>query len=375
MSDAFPLLFSPFHLGTCRLRNRICVAPTTRQVAEADGTPTSAMRDYWVSRVRRGAALVFTEGVYFTDHGGCKGYPHQSGICNERHEAAWGEIAQAIHDAGGRCILQLQHAGRLADPLFLAEGEQPRSASDTHAPGYVIFTDSEQEKELRGWDHLPYRSYLPARALTRAEIHEIADEFAEAAVRAVRCGFDGVEVHGANGFLIDQFFNARVNRRTDEFGGTPARRSRFAILVCQRVREALGPAPVVTLRLSQDRIDGIHEAYPGGVAEAREIARTLREAPVDGLHWASFAWDDNRDPGSDEIIPQVLREESGKPLIVNGGVHDGAVAEHILATDVGDLIAVGRPFFANPDWVERVRSGEPQQWRPFHRRYVVHPEM
>lgn len=375
MDEAFPLLFSPFELGSRTLRNRICLAPTTRQIAEVDGTPTPAMRDYWVSRVRRGVALVFTEGVYFSEEDGCKGYPHQSGICDAKHEAAWREIAAAIHEAGGLCILQLQHAGRLADPIDLAPGEQPRSASDTHAPGYVIFTDSEAEKELRGWDHLPFRRYAPARALEVEEIHQIAGQFAEAAQRAVRCGFDGVEVHGANGFLIDQFFNARINRREDAFGGTPTRRSQFALLVCQRVRQALGPEPIVTLRLSQDRIDGLLEAYPEGVAEAREIAQALRDAPVDALHWASFAWDDNRDPHSEEIIPQVLRAESGKPVIVNGGVHQGSVAEHILATGVGDLVAVGRPFFANPDWVERVRTGEPQRWRAFHRRYVVDPPL
>ena len=369
-------LFAPIRLASVTLPNRICVAPTTRQVAEDDGTPTPAMSDYWARRVRGGCALVITEGVYFSDRWNSKGYPAQSGICNEKHVEAWREITDLIHREGGYILAQLQHAGRLADPRYLQDGNPPFSASDTHAEGYVIFTDSPEEKILRGWRHpLPYRRYVPARALTVPEIHELADSFALAARRAIDAGFDGVEVHGANGFLIDNFFNSAVNVRDDEFGGSPAKRAAFAQLVCRKVRAAIGPEPAITLRLSQDRIDGLHDRYAGGVAEARAIGDALASAPVDALHWASFAWNDNRDPGSDEIIPAVLRQSSGKPVIVNGGVREADDATAVLASGAGDMVAIGRPLFANPDWAHRVRAGVRAIDTEFERKFVIDPIM
>jgi 2,4-dienoyl-CoA reductase-like NADH-dependent reductase (Old Yellow Enzyme family) len=334
------------------------------------------MGKYWARRVKGGCSLVITEGVYFSDRWNSKGYPNQSGICNRKHIDAWRRITELIHAEGGVALMQLQHAGRLADPLYLQDGNPPYSASDTLAPGYVIFTDSQEEKILRGWTHpLPYRRYVPARALTVAEIDTLASSFALAAGRAIEAGFDGVEVHGANGFLIDNFFNAAVNVREDEFGGSPTKRANFALLVCRKVRDAIGVEKIVTLRLSQDRIDGIDDRYAGGVAEARVIARALAEAPVDALHWASFAWDDNRDPNSDEIIPAVLRKVSGKPMIVNGGVHDGAAALRALECGAGDMVAVGRPLFANPDWANLVREQKSPAPIAFERKYVIKPAM
>jgi 2,4-dienoyl-CoA reductase-like NADH-dependent reductase (Old Yellow Enzyme family) len=203
----------------------------------------------------------------------------------------------------------------------------------------------------------------------------LAGSFARAAVRAIEAGFDGVEVHGANGFLIDNFFNSAVNVREDAYGGSPTKRAKFAHLVCRKVRDAIGAEKIVTLRLSQDRIDGLHDRYAGGVAEAREIGEALAAAPVDALHWASFAWDDNRDPDSDEVIPAVLRQSSGKPLIVNGGVHEAADAQRVIESGAGDLVAVGRPLFANPDWANRVRAGDLAVQTAFERKYVIDPIM
>lgn len=374
MADAFPRLFSEFRLAGRRLRNRVAMAPMTRQMAEQDGTPTRAMRDYYARRARGGVALVVTEGVYFSDKTNSKGYPDQPGLCTRRHADAWREITAAIRAEDACCILQLQHAGRLADPASLVPGTAPVSASDTHAPGHVIFTDSWEEKVLRGWDFdPPFRPYAPARELTVDELEMLADEFAAGAERAIEAGFDGVEVHGANGFLIDNFFNPRVNRRIDDYGGSPARRAAFAQLCCARVRAAIGPDPIVTLRVSQDRIDGRDDRYPGGVEEAREIGATLASAPVDAIHWASYDWADNRDPTSDDVLPRVIRDASRKPVIVNGRVHEPDVAEQILAREVGDLVAVGRPLLANPDWPRRARQGQTGGWIPFERRWVIEP--
>lgn len=352
------------------------MAPLTRQVAEEDGTATAEMAAYYARRARGGASLIITEGVFFSEATNSKGYPRQPGLVNDRHTAAWRRVVEAVHREGAVCLLQLQHAGRLADPADLQQGTQPLSASDTHAPGYVIFTDSWEEKELRGWEADPaFRRYLPARAMTVAELSVVADEFAAAAARALEAGFDGVEVHAANGFLLDQFFNSEVNRRCDAFGGSPTARAGYPMVVCERVRAAVGDA-IVTLRLSQDRIDGKDDRYAGGVEEAREIGEALRDAPVDALHWASFDWDDNRDPESDEPLPLVLKRASGKPMIANGRIHEAGVAEQVLGSGAADMVAVGRPLFANPDWPKVVCAGGDQSdWIPFERRWVIRPAL
>ena len=248
------------------------------------------------------------------------------------------------------------------------------SASDTHSQGWVLYTDSRYEADIRGiggaW---PKVTFDPARALTVPEIHAIADGFAAAAKRAVQAGFDGVEIHGANGYLLYQFIHTSTNFRTDEFGGSAENRVRFARLVGDKVRAAMGPDKIVALRLSQDGVDDFGGAWAGGVATAREIGAALAGSAYDVLHWASFNYADNRDPASDVPMPTALRAASGLPMIVNGGIAQGQDAEAALTSGAGDLVAVGRPIFANPDWPQMVRSGHPVDLVPFDRKYVIKP--
>lgn len=367
------MLFSELELSGRLLRNRLAMAPMTRQVARADGTPTPEMAAYYARRARGGVGLVITEGVCFSETTGAKAYPHQPAIITGDHVDAWRNLTSAVHREGALCVMQLQHAGRLADPLDLAPGCRPISASETLAPGYVIFTDSWEEKALRGWDFdPPFRAYVPARAMTLRDLELVAEEFATAASLAIAAGFDGVEVHAANGFLLDQFLNADVNTRTDGYGGSPTERTRYPREVCARVRDAVGDR-IVTLRLSQDRIDGKLDRFAGGVGEAQEIGAALRDTPIDALHWASFDWADTRDPTNADPIPAVLRRESGKPVIANGGIHEPETAEAILAGGVADMVAIGRPLLANPDWPKLVHDPERPRWVPFERRWVIDP--
>lgn len=366
--------FSECRLGPLALKNRIAMAPLTRQNAEPDGTPTDEMAAYYARRARGGVGLIITEGTFQNDELGCVGYLSQPGIATARHVAGWRKVAEAVHALGVPIIMQLMHAGRVADPRCLHEGEAPVSASDTQSPGWVLYTDTDKEMHDRSlappW---PKVTFPRARALTVAEIHRIADGFAEGAARAVEAGFDGVEIHGANGYLLWQFINPRTNLRSDEFGGSAENNVRFARLVCQRVREAIGPDRLITLRLSQDGVDDFTGAWPGGVAYARQIGAALADCAADALHWASFDWADNRDPDSDLPMPKVLAEASGKPVIVNGGITDGADAERVFETGSGDVVAVGRPLFAHPDWPHIIRSGMAYDWIPFDRRYVIQP--
>ncbi|WP_159097888.1 NADH:flavin oxidoreductase [Aminobacter sp. MSH1] len=373
MSTSPKTTFSPLTLGAVRLKNRIVMAPLTRQMADDDGSPNDEMVAYYARRARGGVGMIVTEGTFFNDELGCVAYLNQPGIATRRHVDRWRRVVDAAHSHGVPIVLQLMHGGRVSDPRCLHVDQQPVSASDGQSSGWVLYTDTEDEKlnrDIQGeW---PKVTFPPARALTPAEIERIADGFAEGAVRAVEAGFDGVEVHGANGYLLYQFIHPSTNHRKDQYGGSPENNVAFANLVCQRVREAIGPGKIVTLRLSQDGVDDFRGAWPG-VSYAREVGRALRDTPIDALHWSSFGWKDNRANDETTPMPTALRETSGKPVIVNGGIAEGADAEEALSSGAGDLVAVGRPLFAHPDWPHIIRSGEKYDWAPFDRKYVINP--
>lgn len=373
MSEVYKHLFSPYELAGQRIRNRIAMAPLTRQMAERDGTPTDEMTAYYARRARGGVGMIITEGTYEEDGFGAKAYLSQPGIVTGKHVAAWRKVADAVHAHGAKIIMQLMHGGRVSDPRVLG-GRPPVSASATQSPGWSLYTDSEAEKAIRNisgpW---PKVTFGQAHALTVDEIHEVVRGYAEGAARAIEAGFDGVEIHGANGYLISQFIQPKTNLRNDEFGGSPENNIRIATLIGEKVRAAIGKDKIVTLRLSQDGVDDFTGTWPGGVSYAAAIGKALRNSAYDALHWASFNYLDNRDPNDPTPMPQVLRKASGLPMITNGGIADGAQAEAALTSGAADMVAIGRPIFAHPDWAYIVRSGQPYPWSDFDRKYVVRP--
>lgn len=374
MAHELTQTFSAFSLAGQALKNRIVMAPLTRQMAMDDGTPTDEMAAYYARRARGGLAMIITEGTFFADELNCAAYLNQPGIVTGKHIAGWRKTTSAVHACGVPIICQLMHGGRVSDPRCLMEDTLPVSASDGQSPGFVLYTNSNAEKGDRlikgDW---PLATFPPCRALTVAEIERIADTFAEGAARAIAAGFDGVEIHGANGYLLYQFIDPTLNQRNDAFGGSPERNVTFAKLVCARVRAAIGPDKIITLRLSQDGVDDFAGAWAGGVGYARAIGAALRDLDADAIHWSSFDWQDNRDASSDKPMPVVLGEVSGKPMIINGGIANGADAETALTGGRGNLVAVGRPLFAHPDWPHIIRSGEQYEWLEFDRKYVIRP--
>ena len=375
MAEVHKRLFSPFALAGHTIKNRIAMAPLTRQMAEADGTPTAEMAAYYARRARGGVGLIITEGTYEEDKLGCRAYLSQPGIANQKHVKGWKKVADAIHAHDCKAILQLMHGGRVSDPRVL-KGKAPVSASATQSGGWTLYTDNDYEKKIRNIEGAwPKVTFGKARALTVKEIHAIADGFAEGAERAVAAGFDGVEIHGANGYLLWQFINPKTNLRTDEFGGSPENNARFAVLVGEKVRKAIGKTKIITLRISQDGVDDFVGAWPGGVKYAEAIGKALKTSAYDALHWSSFNYLDNRDPNNKTPMPTAIRKASGKPLITNGGIADGPQAEAALKAGAADIVAVGRPIFAHPDWAYIVRSGQPYPWLDFDRKYVVRPAL
>ena len=155
--------------------------------------------------------------------------------------------------------------------------------------------------------------------------------------------------------------------------GSPENNVRFAKMVCQKVRDAIGPDKLITLRLSQDGVDDFMGAWPDGVEYARAIGVALADCSADALHWSSFDWTDNRDPNSDTPMAKALKEASGKSMLVNGGIADGPGAEAVFDTQAGDAAVVGRPLFAQPDWPHIIRSGMEYPWTEFDRKYVIQP--
>ncbi len=370
----FPKTFSPVKIGPLKLKNRLIMAPLTRQVADADGTPTAEMAAYYARRARGGIGLIITEGTYEIDELGCKAYLSQPGIANDKHVAGWKMTTDAVHAFGTPIICQLMHGGRVSDPRCLFEGDSPVSASATQSEGWVLYTDTDVEKHDRGIEgDWPKVTFPIARALTVEEIESVADGFAQGAVRAIEAGFDGVEIHGANGYLVYQFIHPKTNLRTDEYGGSAENNVRFAKLICKKVRDAIGPDKLITLRLSQDGVDDFMGAWPGGVDYARQVGAALADCAADALHWSSFDWVDNRDPNSDVPMAKAIAEASGKQMLVNGGIADGAGAEAVFETGAGDAAVVGRPLFAHPDWPHIIRSGMDYPWAEFDRKYVIQP--
>jgi N-ethylmaleimide reductase len=376
MTEVYKKLFSPMNLAGQTIPNRIAMAPLTRQMAEPDGTPTDEMAAYYARRSRGGFGLIITEGTYEEDKLGCRAYLSQPGIANKKHVKGWKKSAKAIHDNGAKGILQLMHGGRVSDPRVLG-GKPPVSASATHSGGWTLYTDSDYERQIRDIKNKtwPKVTFGKARALTIKELGIVADGFADGAARAVEAGFDGVEIHGANGYLLWQFINPKTNLREDEFGGSPENNVRFARMVCERVRKAIGKNKIITLRVSQDGVDDFVGAWPGGVTYARAIGKALKGAQIDAIHWSSFGWRDNRDPNNKTTMPEVIRKASGIPVITNGGIADGAEAEACLNEGGGDMVAIGRQSFTHPDWPYIVRSGARYNWLPFDRKYVIRPSL
>jgi N-ethylmaleimide reductase len=375
MAEVYKRLFSPFKLAGQTIRNRIAMAPLTRQMAQADGTPTDEMAAYYARRARGGVGLIITEGTYEENKFGCRAYLSQPGIVTAKHVKAWKKVVDAVHAHDCKIIMQLMHGGRVSDPRVLG-GKPPVSASATKSPGWTLYTDNDYEKKIRNIEGAwPKVTFGPARALTVKEIHAVADGFADGAKRAVDAGFDGVEIHGANGYLLWQFINPKTNQRTDEFGGTPENNVRFARLVAEKVRKAIGKKKIVTLRISQDGVDDFVGAWPGGVKYAAAIGKALKDSGYDALHWSSFNYLDNRDASNPTPMPTVIRKASGLPMITNGGIAEGAQAEAALKSGAADMVAIGRPIFAHPDWAYIVRSGRPYPWSDFDRKYVVRPPL
>lgn len=323
-------LFTPVAVGRYTLPNRVVLAPMTRVRAERDGRVRPYTADYYAQRASGG--LLVTEATQVLPNG--KGGPGTPGIHAPEHVAAWRRVTDAVHARGGRIFVQLWHTGRAAHPSFLADGDEVVGASPVAIEGEV-------------WTPAGRAPYATPRALTVEEIAEYVAAFARAARLAVEAGFDGVEIHGANGYLIDQFLRTSSNRRTDAYGGPVENRARFLLEVTRAVADAVG-ADRVGVRLSPTNpFQSMSDADP--TATFGYAAAQLAPLGLAYLHLME---------GSEEAraLTPALKRAFGGPVIVAGG-YDREKAEAVLAAGAADLVAFGVPYLANPDLPERLREG------------------
>lgn len=323
-------LFSPFALGPVSLRNRIVMAPMTRSRAGEGDVPTDLMATYYAQRASAG--LIVSEATQVSPQG--KGYVSTPGIYSEAQAAGWRKVVSAVHAAGGRIFLQLWHVGRISHESFQPGGGAPVAPSAIAAPGETYTAQGP-------------KPFTPPRALSLAEIPGVVEQFAAGARLARAAGFDGVEIHGANGYLIDQFLRDGTNRRTDAYGGSAQGRARFLLEVVEAVA-SVWEAARVGVRLSPTNpFNGMSDSDPK--ATFSHAVRELAARKVGYLHLV--------DPvASRERMAPLLRPLFRGPLMVNGGFTREA-AEAALQGGEAELVSFGTPFIANPDLPLRFERG------------------
>ena len=329
------LLFSKSTLGKLELQNRMVMAPMTRS-RSIDNIPGDLVRDYYAQRASAG--LIITEGTSPSPNG--LGYPRIPGIFSSAQVAAWTPVNQAVHTHGAKIFIQLMHCGRIAHPLNLPAGARVIAPSAIAATG-EMYTDAEGMKPN-----------ATPQAMTSADIKSTIEEFAQAAKNAVAAEFDGIELHAANGYLLEQFIRPNSNVRTDEYGGSIENRARFVLEVVDAAIAAIGKEKV-GIRLSPFGVFNDMPDYPAMASDYTYLAQQLNARGLVYVHLV-----DHSPMGAPEVpqsIKATIRREFKGCLILSGG-YDAERAESDLATQKCDLIAVGRPFLANPDLVARWKT-------------------
>jgi N-ethylmaleimide reductase len=330
-------LFQPFDLTPrLRLPNRIVLAPCTRNRALEDLSPTPGAVDHYASRAAAG--LLVTEAVLIGP--GIQGYVDTPGIFTDEHQSAWAKVTAAVHDRGGRIFMQLWHLGRMSHSHF--HGVLPRAPSEVFDPGPRRQTRVTLEHEA------------PV-ALTEPEIFGILADYERAALRAIDAGFDGVEIHGANGYLPEQFWRMHTNRRRDGWGGTPERRARFTIEVARRLAAAIG-ADRVGLRLSPMAYFSEMKYTPGDNLALDVILARLSEDGLAYVHTGIV--EDTHEDILGGTSTQYLRNRWPGVVVANGALTPEQGAS-LIATGGAELVAFGKLFLANPDLVTRLSNGLP----------------
>jgi N-ethylmaleimide reductase len=333
------LLFSPTTVGSIELKNRVVMAPMTRSRA-LNNIPNELMASYYAQRA--GAGLLITEGTSPSPNG--LGYARIPGIYSKEQVEGWKKVTHAVHDRGGKIVVQLMHTGRVGHPANLPAG------AELLAPSAVKMESTKMYSDKEGLQEIPL-----AKAMSVQDIHQAIAEFVQSAKNAMEAGFDGVELHGANGYLIKQFLNPHSNRRTDEYGGSIENRSRFLLEVVQGVAHAIGKEKV-GIRLSPFGISNETPVYSDAIPLYDYVSSELQGIGIAYIHLVDHS-SMNGQPVPSQIF-EIIRKNFKNTLILSGA-YTAERAELAIEEKRADLIAFGRPYLANPDLVERLKNNLP----------------
>ncbi len=330
-------LFQPVRLGALELPNRIVMAPLTRSRAGSAGIPGAMNAAYYAQRATAG--LIIAEATQISQQ--AQGYAFTPGVANEAQVAGWRQVTEAVHQAGGRIVLQLWHVGRISHPSLQPGGALPVAPSAIKPEGQA-FTES------------GFQPFVAPRALETDEIPGIVEDYRRAARNAQEAGFDGVEIHAANGYLIDQFLRDGTNQRTDRYGGSLENRTRLLLEVTEAVTSVWGSERVGVRISPASPANDMRDSDPQALFNHAVAA--LAPFNLAYLHVVEGATGGARDLLGFDY--GALRRAFGGPYLANNG-YDKPLAEAALREGRADAIAFGRPFIANPDLVERLRTSAP----------------
>jgi 2,4-dienoyl-CoA reductase-like NADH-dependent reductase (Old Yellow Enzyme family) len=336
MNDS--VVFSPFQLKRFTLKNRIGVAPMTRMSAIKDSVPRQDVFDFLVRRAQNGAAIVYTEAIV-TDYESAQGYPGQARMVTQRQIESWQPVVRAVQKEGAIAIMQMFHCGRMAWPDI-------NPANRVTAPSAIT------PKQINPMTGEPYP--VPD-VMTQFDIDHVIVGFVETAKGAIEAGFDGIEIHGAHGYLINNFLSSYSNKRSDRYGGSVENRFRFAHEVIQAVKKVVPDECLLTFRISNWGVADMEVPLFSSLEEWQELIKLLSKEPIDAISVSTYRFQDNAF-GTERNMAQVTREVTDLPIMICGQIYDRTSAEDALRD--ADIFLSAKSMLLNPSWVADLRSGK-----------------
>jgi 2,4-dienoyl-CoA reductase-like NADH-dependent reductase (Old Yellow Enzyme family) len=319
------------------LKNRIGVAPMTRTSSPGDSIPRQDVLDFLVRRAQNGAAIVYTEAIV-TDYESAQGYPKQARLVTQRQIDAWKPVVKAIQQEGSVAIMQMFHCGRMSWP-------------EVNPAGRVIAPSAVTPKQDNPNTGSPYT--LP-EAMTQFDIDHVINGFVETARGAVEAGFDGIEIHGAHGYLINNFLSSYSNQRTDAYGGSVENRFRFAHEVIEAVRKVVPEERLLIFRISNWGVADMEVSLFDNKDEWQQMIRLLSAEPIDAISVSTYGYSEKAF-GTDQNMAQLTREVTDLPIMICGKIYDRASAEDAL--EHADIVLSAKSILLNPNWVDEIRNG------------------
>jgi 2,4-dienoyl-CoA reductase-like NADH-dependent reductase (Old Yellow Enzyme family) len=336
-------LFSPATIGRADLKNRVARAPMTRVSATAEGVATPRIASYYGVYADGGFGLLITEGLYM-DEQASQGYFFQPGIATPAHAEAWKPVVERVHSAGAKIFAQLMHAG--------SQSQGNARTTSTLAPS-AVRPRGEQLAMYRGSGLYP----MPEE-MTAEQIRDVRRAFVTAAGLARDAGFDGVEIHGANGYLLDEFLTDYLNTRTDQYGGSVTNRVRLAAEISRDVAAAVGSDIATGIRISQGKVSDNQHRWAGGEDDAAIIFSALAETGIDYVHTTEYRALAPAFAGGQKTLAELAKQHSGLTVVANGHLDDPYDAASVIESGAADVIALAKPALANRNWPHLVRTGQ-----------------